>query len=180
MIGAKSGNQVVVLGAPDPDLIAEVALVTGLTGRTLVVDPDPAVRALVDRAAAHAGALVETDDAVASHLPLEDDSIDVVVVSSDLGARTDSERHVVVAEAVRVLRPGGRIVAVDVNRRSGLRGAFHRSGPPAVKAETLCGVLQSIGLRAARVLTEGRAGTFIEAVKPGRHSASTPPSVPGA
>lgn len=174
MIGAKSGHQVVVLGAPDPGLIAQVALVTGLPGRTLVVDPDPAVGTSMEKAATEAGALVDTATAPLSQLPVNDGSTDVVVVNSELGARAESERHVVIAEAVRILRPGGRIVAIDVDRRSGLRGAFARSGPPAVKAEVLRDVLVSIGLRAARVFNEGRTGTFIEAVKPGHGNSPTP------
>ena len=40
MIGAKAGSTVIVVGASEPALAAEVALVTGLNGRTLAVVPD--------------------------------------------------------------------------------------------------------------------------------------------
>jgi SAM-dependent methyltransferase len=168
MIGAKSGHTVVVLGAADPPLAAQVALVTGLTGRTLVIDPDESARARVEKAAVEAGALVDVEIAPLRSLPLEADSVDVVVLSGDLGARTADERHFVAAETVRVLRPGGRVVAIEVRPRTGLRGAFSRSGPPAVKAEILREVLVATGFRAARVLSQGQSGTYIEAVKPGR------------
>ena len=59
MIGAKAGHHVVIAGADDPDLAAALALVTGLNGQTLVVDERSDAEALVNAAAAKAGALMD-------------------------------------------------------------------------------------------------------------------------
>src|SRR5688572_19245369 len=58
MIGAKSGDRVLVTGGHDHGLAAAVALTTGLNGQTVALAPVEA-RAAVEAAANEAGALVE-------------------------------------------------------------------------------------------------------------------------
>jgi hypothetical protein len=52
MIGAKSGQHVLVLGAGEGGLAAALAGVTGLNGRTLAIDPDAGASAAIERAGA--------------------------------------------------------------------------------------------------------------------------------
>ena len=59
MIGAKTGQTVLFLGGRQPGVVAEIARVTGLNGRTVVVESDPSLCGRVEAAAAEAGTLVE-------------------------------------------------------------------------------------------------------------------------
>ena len=56
MVGAKAGSAVVIIGAEDPAFSAEVALVTGLNGRTLIVVAAADAEPRVEAAATNAGA----------------------------------------------------------------------------------------------------------------------------
>ncbi len=63
--------------------------------------------------------------ASATDLPLEDTSFDVVLMLGPLYHLTRVEdRRRAVAEAARVLRPGGRLFAAGINRLAYLRDAF--------------------------------------------------------
>lgn len=80
------------------------------TGRTYGIESDTALLAEARRRAAEAHQpnirIVEGDS---THLPLRDGAVDIVL-SADIGPDDDSLPAV--AEALRVLRPGGRLVAV--------------------------------------------------------------------
>ncbi len=150
MIGAKAGSQVLVLGADDPALAGEIALVTGLNGRTLVVDPDAAAEKRVEAAAGEAGALIEFTRAPRTMLPLDTDTFDVVVIPG-LATLSAEERVLTVAEGLRVTRPGGRIVIVAREKRPGLFGALSAK-TPVLAPETAQELLSSAGARAVRRL----------------------------
>jgi arsenite methyltransferase len=93
-------------GAGTDLLIA--AQMAGTGGRAIGVDMTPA---MLDRAAASARAMglanVELHEALIETLPVEDESVDVVI---DLVPDKDA----VFAEIDRVLRPGGRVQLADV------------------------------------------------------------------
>ena len=91
MIGAKAGSSVLVIGASDLELAAEVAAVTGLNGRTLLVDPDPAVAAKAEAAGGKAGGLIEFQRAPLAMLPIDAETFDVVVLPG-LAASAPSDR----------------------------------------------------------------------------------------
>src|SRR5688572_13599827 len=78
MIGAKPGQSVVVLGADGP-LAAAIGLVTGLNGRTVVVDRAEDAAARVQTAADDAGALVEFVNAAPDATTCDDSGFDIVV-----------------------------------------------------------------------------------------------------
>jgi SAM-dependent methyltransferase len=79
------------------------------------IEPDPALRAAASRAAA-AGA-VEVLAGSAEHLPLPDRSIDVVHARFAYFFPPGTDAGL--AEVLRVLRPGGHLVAVDNDYRWG-------------------------------------------------------------
>jgi ubiquinone/menaquinone biosynthesis C-methylase UbiE len=163
MIGTKSGDEVMVVGASDPELAAEVALVTGLNGTTIVCDPDTRARAQVEHAAREAGALVEFATATPTSLPAADESQDVVVLMNAADAVAHVDPALVLQHALRVLRPGGRVIVVDGTRSSG----FFRSGGGAARlpAQTILTRLEQAGTRARRQLAEVNGVSYYEARK---------------
>jgi arsenite methyltransferase len=98
-------------GAGTDLLIA--AQMTGSGGRAIGIDMTPA---MLDRAAASARAIglenVELHEALIESLPLEDESVDVVISNGVIDLVPDKDA--VFAEIDRVLRPGGRLQIADV------------------------------------------------------------------
>lgn len=74
----------------------------------LALEPDPTLRALALSAAATAPVPVTVLDGVAESLPAADGSVDVVV--SSLVLCSVAEPSAALAEAVRVLKPGGQLL----------------------------------------------------------------------
>jgi ubiquinone/menaquinone biosynthesis C-methylase UbiE len=168
MIGAKAGDRVLVIGvigATDPGLAADTALVTGLNGSTVVVDPAPDMVARIDKAAGRAGALVETAVAPVTATPFDTDAFDIVVVQSGLAVSGD-EREQTLMEASRVARAGGRVIVIERRRKPGVLGAVMGAGSPSIAGEDVCQLMTRAGLRGARVLADIGGALFVEAIKP--------------
>lgn len=157
MIGARAGDRVLFTGAHAAVLAAEVALVTGLNGQTLLVDPADSGRERVTRAAADAGALVDFLHAPSATLPVDDNSFDIVVVNlSADGAAFD---RAMADEACRIVRPGGRIVVRHPSKRRRFLGDRGTPLPPVVD------VLSRAGAVAARHLASADGIAYFEARK---------------
>lgn len=88
-------------GATFPHYPAQVTSV-------LALEPDPTLRALALAEAAKAPVPITVQDGVAESLPVADESVDVVVSSLVLCSVAD--QSAVLAEALRVLRPGGLLL----------------------------------------------------------------------
>lgn len=73
----------------------------------LAVEPEPHLRALAQQEASRVDVDVEVVAGVAEHLPADDDAFDVVVASLVLCTVDDPGQAL--AEAARVLRPGGQL-----------------------------------------------------------------------
>jgi SAM-dependent methyltransferase len=159
MVGPKPGDRIGIVSASDPDLAAEIALVTGLNGTTTVCDPDPDARARVETAAARAGALVEFEHIRDPSLPFADASQDVVVVMPTLaGAATLDVR-----EPLRTLRDGGRIIIVDGVRSTGMFRS--RAAHPRRPKDDVLRALEQAGTRARRQLADVDGVSYYEARK---------------
>jgi len=166
MAGAKLADRVLVIGCSDPKLIAALALKAGLTGRTVAVDESSERASAAERVALREGALIESLSAPLDALPLEPETFDLVVVRDVLRALEPHARQPVIAEAQRVLRPGGRCMVIDSVGRSGVAAMF---GPKdaarsITTAETIAALQQS-GYVAVRALAEREGLVFVEAVK---------------
>jgi SAM-dependent methyltransferase len=83
----------------------------------ILVEPDGAMRRRLAPRAAAARFPVEVLDAPAERLPLADASVDVVVSTGVLCSVDDPPRAL--AEARRVLRPGGRLLFIEHVRAEG-------------------------------------------------------------
>ncbi len=162
MVGAKSGGTVIVVGAADPALAAEIALVTGLNGRTLVVVPAANLQPQIDAAAAKAGALVDVEPAPATALPAADGTFDIAVITDFAGA----DREPVVREAARTVRPGGRVVVIEGKRTGGLRKLWSSgvANTPAA-GDDIIAALSAAGLRGARLLGTAEGISYFEGTK---------------
>lgn len=103
--------------------VGESALVHGIDA-----SPEMVVRA--QRKAKRAGVGVVFEIARAQSLPFPDARFDVVLSTVMLHHLPRVARVLAVREARRVLKPGGRLLAVDFVRGSGkgLRAHFHRHG----------------------------------------------------
>ena len=164
MIGVRSGNAVVILGGRDAPLAAAVAVVTGLNGRTLVVDPDPAVGPRLTTAAAQAGALVDFQHAPVTSVPLEAGTFDVAVVDVRLAAQGDTDQRATMAQAFRAVRPLGRIIVIEGAAPAGLFG--RRDPTPALSAGAVQDLLEQAGGRAVRKLAEVDGVSYFETRRP--------------
>jgi SAM-dependent methyltransferase len=161
MIGTRASDAVLFLGARDPSLAAENGTITRLNGRTVVVGQGAEAATRSEQAATKAGAILEFVDAPVTALPFEAEAFQIVVVQ-DL-ALGSADGVSTLAEAVRVLKPGGRIMLIFGEPARGVLGSLNP--PPAPATEVVVTLLQRAGLIAARrlALTEGVA--YFEARK---------------
>ena len=159
MIGAKTADVVLVCGTRRPGLIAEIARITGLNGRTIAAGLSEA-RAEVDAAAAEAGSLVEFENE--SQLAFRLSGLDLVVWDVELAALDDTSKASTAQQLVHCLRPGGRLVVLDGpsdRRRTG--SATSPMAEPAVLA-----LLASAGTVANRSLASAEGVTYYEGRRP--------------
>lgn len=163
MIGAKAQDRVLVIGAAHAALSAELALVTGLNGELRVVDRAEGAAEAIEAAAARAGALVEFVDAPPSMLPLETGTYDIVVIQRRLGTLMAGQRDACAAEARRVVRGGGRIVAIESIGRPGLFSVLSARKLP-LSANDVKDLLTAAGCRAVRVLGDAEGVVYVEGV----------------
>jgi SAM-dependent methyltransferase len=166
MIGAKAGQSALVMGSADVALAAEVARVTGLNGRTVIAAQGGDAGRRLETAAANAGALVEFEDTALGALPFDADGFDVVAVVVDWVGLGDADRTRFTTEAVRVVRPGGRVLILIKAARHGVLGRLRMPEVSAEDVDGACRRLTAAGARAVRLLAKAEGVAYVEAVKP--------------
>ncbi len=163
MIGAKAGQRIAVIGASHAALAAELALVTGLNGTTTVID-GAETSEFVASAAAKAGALLEFHAAPPTLLPVDNETVDLVVLTRRVNVTAVIDHAKVIEEAFRILRPGGRLIAVEGTLKTS-RFAWRSPTPASAPLTELQPALSTAGFRAVRLLAEAEGLTYVEGVK---------------
>ena len=164
MAGVKLGDRVLLAGTDDVRLAAELATRAGLSGRAVLLARDSATAQARATRIEQAGALVEGEHAPLTMLPLDSGSFDVVVAEETLLALAEGDRAAALAELLRVLRPGGRLLWIERQPRGGLFRLVPdlRSVPDAAARERM---LRDAGFRGVRTLASAEGRTYVEGIK---------------
>jgi SAM-dependent methyltransferase len=164
MVDPRPGNSVLVLGATDPQLTALCGAATGLNGRTVVTGRTREDEQRITDAARAEGALVEFVTAPPAMLPFDSNSFDIVVIPHLPGGPGDNGASAV-AEAVRVMRPAGRLIVITGQKRAGVFGAL-QTAQPLPAPEAIIAMLSAAGTVAARKLAAADGRAYFESRKP--------------
>jgi ubiquinone/menaquinone biosynthesis C-methylase UbiE len=163
MLGIKPGDRVLVLGAGRPALAGAIGVVTGLNGQTTVVAREAGAEDQINKAAADAGALVDFVSAPVTMLPTDSQAFDMAVLPAGLAA-LGTDAPLVLAEAIRSVRPGGRVSICEPLPRQGLFRLAQTV--PLTNPKDVVARLTAAGLRAARHLGSLDGTAYFEAAKP--------------
>ena len=162
MTAAKLGDRVLVMGCGDPMLIAAIGGKTGLTGRTLAVDPSGDRCRAAEVVALREGALIETMTSDPRSIALDGGSFDLVVLRDAASLVEPGALGAIASEARRLTRPGGRCLLIDGTPRTGLAAIFGGGTKPDAAAAT--SALNAAGFAAVRTLADRDGQIFVEAM----------------
>lgn len=168
MAGVKLGDRFLAVGLGDPELTAALAAKAGLTGRACGVDADEARVRSAAAAIEREGALIEASRAPWGMLPFDEGSFDVVVIREVLMLLPAQARALAANEALRVLRPGGRVLVIESAPRGGVIGALmnrQKSDPDYAASGGAVAALTRAGFAAVRQLAEHEGQIFVEGIK---------------
>lgn len=146
----QTGNEVLDIGCGTGTLAIAATRHVGTTGAVTGIDASPPMIARAKRKAGKAAAPATFQVAVAENLPFPDRRFDVVFSTLMLHHLPRKTRQQCAGEVRRVLKAGGRVVAVDFGRvkRRGLLAHFHRHGH--VEVEDIVRLFVDAGLRPTR------------------------------
>jgi SAM-dependent methyltransferase len=171
MSGVRLGERVLQIGLSDARRIALIAAKSGLTGTAAIVVRDDAAAARVRQAIADAGALAEVHVVSRGALPFPDGAFDAIVVhetSQTIDAPDAPTRAHWLRECDRLLRGGGRLVAIEVGEPGGLRSWLAGSGRGSGSASPSEGAAASLragGFPTVRLLGDREGLRFVEGLK---------------
>jgi ubiquinone/menaquinone biosynthesis C-methylase UbiE len=164
MAGVKLGDRVLFAGTDDIRLVTDLATRAGLTGRVVALAANADLARDRTRRIEAAGALVEAAHAPLTMLPFDDESFDVAVAEETLVQLDETSRRAAIAELLRVVRPGGRLLWIERQPRAGLfrLAPDSRQLPDASARER---VLTDAGFRGVRTLASAEGRTYVEGIK---------------
>jgi SAM-dependent methyltransferase len=171
MTGVRMGERALQIGVSDVRLAALIAAKPGLSGQATIVVADDRAAERARDAAATAGALVDIHIAPLDALPFAEHDFDVVILhaaAQQLAPLQQPARTRAMAECHRVLRAGGRLVAVEAGTRTGLARLMQRApaaDPEYDSAGGTAAVLAAAGFKAVRVLADREGYRFIEGLR---------------
>src|SRR5260370_40184542 len=128
----KTGDSVLDIGCGTGTLAIAARQRVGPSGRVYGVDASPEMLARAGRKANKAGAEVVFKNGIAEGLPFPDGEFDAVLSTVMLHHLGRKARQQCAHEVRRVLKPGGRVLAVDFAKpaqgKKGLLDHFHHHG----------------------------------------------------
>src|SRR5687768_7566481 len=113
MTGVQMGDRIAQIGCAEGGRLAAIAGKVGLSGRAVAIVPDEVSAARARKGAAREGVLLELEIAPPTRLPGATGAFDLVVIDDTGGlllAMDGDDRVLAVREALRLLRPGGRVM----------------------------------------------------------------------
>jgi demethylmenaquinone methyltransferase/2-methoxy-6-polyprenyl-1,4-benzoquinol methylase/phosphoethanolamine N-methyltransferase len=129
----QSGERVLDVGCGPGSLTIPAAKKVGREGAVSGIDASPEMIEVAKRKARKEGAEIDFRVSPIEALPFEDGTFDVVLSSLMLHHLPDDVKAEGLAEVVRVLKPGGRLIAIDLAGRhspaSHLLGLFGHKLP---------------------------------------------------
>jgi ubiquinone/menaquinone biosynthesis C-methylase UbiE len=131
MADLHSGETVLDVGCGTGTLALEAARTVGRTGRVCGIDPSAEQIARARTKAAHRRTPVEFQTGVIEQIPFPDATFDVVLSTLMMHHLPAPTQRQGLAEIVRVLKSGGRLVIADFTRRqdrTGEAARFHAGG----------------------------------------------------
>jgi ubiquinone/menaquinone biosynthesis C-methylase UbiE len=142
------GEVVLDIGCGTGTLAIAAKRQVGPTGSVYGIDASPEMLARAEKKARKAGVEVVLKNAMAQALPFPDAQFDAVLATVMLHHLPRKARQQCAAEMRRVLKPGGRVLAVDfglaVRASKSLLSHFHRHGH--LKLPDIIGLLSEAGL----------------------------------
>lgn len=172
MSGVRLGERALQVGLDEANIAALIAAKTGMTGQASLVVGDEAAAASARNAVAEAGGLGDVFVVSSLHpLPFADNAYDLAVIHTARGLLASLPNDVrarVLGECRRVLRNGGRLLALDVGSQTGLRSFFGNATKLDTPYEAQGGTtaaLEAAGFRPVRTLGDRQGYRFIEGLK---------------
>lgn len=170
--GIRSGERILDVGCGPGRLAIRAGSVAGPAGEICGIDPAPEMVELARRKAAHAGVTARFEVGVIEALPYPPDYFDVVLSSLMLHHLPDAVKQRGLGEIRRVLKPAGRLVAVDFGAtprdRLGHLLCVLRLRTGRDHAERLRAMLREAGFDPVEMGPTGhRALAFVRGRKPG-------------
>jgi ubiquinone/menaquinone biosynthesis C-methylase UbiE len=142
------GEAVLDVGCGTGTLAIAAKRQVGPSGTVYGIDASPEMLARAQKKARKAGVEVVLKNALAQALPFPDAQFDAVLTTVMLHHLPRKARAQCAAEMRRVLKPGGRVLAVEfgfaAREQKGLLAHFHRHGH--VKLSDIIGLLSEAGL----------------------------------
>jgi ubiquinone/menaquinone biosynthesis C-methylase UbiE len=165
MAAVKLGERLLSVSARNLKLTARLAVKAGLTGRACVVDDDEARLAKAAAAIEQEGALIEAVRASYGTWPFDNGSFDVAVIADLLHTLTPDVRVRCVADVLRVLRPGGRVIVLEPAPRGGFGALINRQAAGDPNYTGAAKALASEGFAAVRQIAETDGVLYVEGIK---------------
>lgn len=114
------GEKVLDVGCGTGVLTRMAAEAVGPTGKAIGIDPAPKMIGLARKNATFFSNSAEFRLAAIEHLPFDDETFDAVLSSAMIHHLPPDLKHAGLLEVKRVLKPGGRLVVVDLDRPANL------------------------------------------------------------